>query len=128
MAASGGNEDNEVYAVAKAVDEGEEFDEDDLDALAADKKRIDPLPALDHANIEYDSFAKDFYEEVPEIARMQPAEVPNDAIGHAMLTEGLIQEYKFSTKLYRHQTAARFFQFCILQFAGKIVGHSWQLE
>ena len=43
--------------------------------MAADKKRIDPLPPLDHANIEYDSFAKDFYDEVPAIAQMQPSEV-----------------------------------------------------
>ena len=77
VVASGGNEDDEVYAVAKAMDEAEggDYDEDDLAAIAADKKRIEPLAALDHANIEYDEFSKDFYEEAPEIARMQPAEV-----------------------------------------------------
>ena len=80
VAASGtgdGNEDDEVYAVAKAVDDADDagYDEDDFATVAADKKRIDLLPALDHANIEYEGFAKDFYEEAPEIAQLPAAEV-----------------------------------------------------
>ena len=78
MAAQGGgqgNEDDEVYAVAQAVDDADDVEEPDYAALAADKKRIEPLPVLDHASIEYDSFAKDFYEEASEVASLQPSEV-----------------------------------------------------
>jgi len=33
------------------------------------------MPQVDHSNIEYDDFGKDFYEESPELAAMTPAEV-----------------------------------------------------
>jgi len=33
-----------------------------------DKKKIEPIPALDHSTIEYDAFTKDFYEEKPSIS------------------------------------------------------------
>lgn len=72
-----GNEDDEVYAVAQAVDDAEhaDLDNDDYDAVAGGKQKIEPLPALDHAAIEYDDFAKDFYEEAAAITKMSHAEV-----------------------------------------------------
>lgn len=73
--AANSNEDEEVYAVAEAVDGLDDIDEDNFSALAADKKRIDSLPPLDHANIEYDGFAKDFYDEAPAVAKLTPSEV-----------------------------------------------------
>lgn len=64
--------DDEVYALANAVDAADpQYDEERL----ADKKSIDPLPAVDHSNLEYNDFGKDFYEESPELAAMTPAEV-----------------------------------------------------
>lgn len=72
--ASGYGSDEEVYATARAVDDAEDTDVDGV-AAAVDRKRIQPLPALDHASIEYDDFAKDFYEEHPNLAAMSHAEV-----------------------------------------------------
>ena len=43
-------------------------------AAAADRKRIDPLPPVDHDSIGYDDFAKDFYEEAPDVAALTPEE------------------------------------------------------
>jgi ATP-dependent RNA helicase DDX42 len=76
--ASGYGSDEEVYATAKAVDRAEQYDSDDdpaAVAAAADQHKIEPLPALDHASIEYDDFAKAFYEEDPAVAAMSHAEV-----------------------------------------------------
>ena len=77
MAGAGYNSDEEVYAAARAVDGADQYDSDDnpMGPGVIDKKKIEPLPALDHAAIEYDEFAKDFYEEAPAIAAMTPAEV-----------------------------------------------------
>lgn len=36
---------------------------------------MDALAALDHASLEYDDFAKDFYEEAPEVFAMDDKEV-----------------------------------------------------
>ena len=43
-------------------------------AAAADRKRIDPLPPVNHDSITYEDFAKDFYEEAPDVATMTPEE------------------------------------------------------
>jgi len=43
-------------------------------AAAADRKRIDPLPPVDHDSISYDDVAKDFYEEAPDVAALTPAQ------------------------------------------------------
>ena len=77
MAGAGYNSDEEVYAAARAADGGEQYDSDDnpVGPGVVDRKKIEPLPPLDHGAIEYDDFAKDFYEEAPAIAAMTPAEV-----------------------------------------------------
>jgi ATP-dependent RNA helicase DDX42 len=65
---AGYDSDEEVYAAAKAVDAGMmEYDSDD-NPIVVDKKTIEPIPALDHSTIEYDTFTKDFYEEKPSIS------------------------------------------------------------
>ncbi|ONL97297.1 DEAD-box ATP-dependent RNA helicase 24 [Zea mays] len=72
---AGYDSDEEVYAAAKAVDAGMmEYDSDD-NPIVIDKKKIEPIPALDHSTIEYDAFTKDFYEEKPSISGMSDQEV-----------------------------------------------------
>jgi len=67
---AGYDSDEEVYAAAKAVDAGMvEYDSDD-NPVVMDKKKIEPIPALDHSEIDYESFNKDFYEERPSISGM----------------------------------------------------------
>jgi ATP-dependent RNA helicase DDX42 len=65
---AGYDSDEEVYAAAKAVDAGMvEYDSDD-NPVVLDKKKIEPIPALDHSEIDYEPFSKDFYEEKPSIS------------------------------------------------------------
>lgn len=65
---AGYDSDEEVYAAAKAVDAGViEYDSDD-NPIVLDKKKIEPIPALDHSSIEYEPFNKDFYEEKDSIS------------------------------------------------------------
>ena len=65
---AGYDSDEEVYAAAKAVDAGMvEYDSDD-NPILLDKKKIEPIPALDHSLIDYEAFNKDFYEEKPSIS------------------------------------------------------------
>lgn len=65
---AGYDSDEEVYAAAKAVDAGMiEYDSDD-NPIVLDKKKIEPIPALDHTSIDYEPFNKDFYEETPSIS------------------------------------------------------------
>lgn len=65
---AGYNSDEEVYAAAKAVDAGLiEYDSDD-NPIVADKRKIEPIPALDHSSIDYEPFNKDFYEESASIS------------------------------------------------------------
>ncbi|KAJ8440856.1 hypothetical protein Cgig2_000744 [Carnegiea gigantea] len=72
---AGYDSDEEVYAAAKAVDAGMvEYDSDD-NPIVLDKKKIEPIPALDHSEIEYEAFDKDFYEEKPSISGMSEQEV-----------------------------------------------------
>ncbi len=71
--ASGYGSDEEVYATARAVDDADGYDGAEI-ADATDRKKIEPLPALDHANMEYDDFAKNFYEEAPALKSQTFAE------------------------------------------------------
>lgn len=54
-----------------------EEEEEDLNATAAGiaNKQKKELAKIDHSNVEYTPFRKNFYVEVPEIARMTPEEV-----------------------------------------------------
>ncbi|KAH7676417.1 RNA helicase protein [Dioscorea alata] len=72
---AGYNSDEEVYAAAKAVDAGlVEYDSDD-NPIVVDKRKIEPILALDHSAIEYEPFNKDFYEEKPSISGMTEQDV-----------------------------------------------------
>lgn len=52
-----------------------EYDEDG-NPIAPDKKRIiDPLPPMDHSEIPYEPFQKDFYNEHPDISALTDKEV-----------------------------------------------------
>ncbi|KAK9704760.1 hypothetical protein RND81_07G009300 [Saponaria officinalis] len=72
---AGYDSDEEVYAAAKAVDAGMlEYDSDD-NPVVVDKRKIEPIPALDHTQIDYEGFTKDFYEENPSISGMSEQDV-----------------------------------------------------
>ncbi|XP_078443114.1 P-loop containing nucleoside triphosphate hydrolases superfamily protein [Wolffia australiana] len=72
---AGYDSDEEVYAAAKAVDAGMiDYDSDD-NPVVVDKKKIEPIPALDHSCIDYEPFNKDFYDEKPSISGMTEQEV-----------------------------------------------------
>lgn len=65
---AGYDSDEEVYAAAKAIDAGMlEYDSDD-NPVVTDKRKIEPIPALDHSSIDYEPFNKDFYEETDSIS------------------------------------------------------------
>ncbi|KAI4329807.1 hypothetical protein MLD38_028152 [Melastoma candidum] len=73
---AGYDSDEEVYAAAKAVDAGMvEYDSDDNPVVTSDRKRIEPILPLDHSEIEYDEFNKDFYEEKKSISGMSEQDV-----------------------------------------------------
>ena len=67
--AEGYNSDDEVYATEKAITANQEPEP------AESHQQIGPLAALDHEDIDYEPFAKDFYTPVPKIAKMTAAEV-----------------------------------------------------
>ncbi|PNW75333.1 hypothetical protein CHLRE_12g522850v5 [Chlamydomonas reinhardtii] len=76
-AAGGGggyDSDEEVYAAAKAIEAGGGDDDED-DAAAGGRRGIEALAPLDHTAQVYAEFAKDFYEEAPDIAKMTDPEV-----------------------------------------------------
>lgn len=71
----------QVYQTATAVDaaakaKGPEYDSDDI-LVVPDKfnNTIDPLKPLDHDQIEYEEFNKDFYEPAAEIAALTDGQV-----------------------------------------------------
>ncbi|XP_073395939.1 DEAD-box ATP-dependent RNA helicase 24 isoform X3 [Physcomitrium patens] len=73
---AGYDSDEEVYAAAKAVDNGQiEYDFDDNAIVTLDKKKIESLAPLDHSDLDYDRFSKDFYEESASISSMTEEEV-----------------------------------------------------
>ena len=64
----------------KAIDDDDELDAIDYDAdgnpIAPEKvKHIDPLPPIDHTQITYQPFAKNFYEEHPDIVGLSKIQV-----------------------------------------------------
>uniref|UniRef100_A0A7N0VHD9 RNA helicase n=1 Tax=Kalanchoe fedtschenkoi TaxID=63787 RepID=A0A7N0VHD9_KALFE len=72
---AGYGSDEEVYAAAKAVDAGMvDYDSDD-NPVVIDKKKIEPIPALDHDSIDYEPFNKDFYEEKSSISGLSEQDV-----------------------------------------------------
>ncbi|XP_045796871.1 DEAD-box ATP-dependent RNA helicase 24 isoform X2 [Trifolium pratense] len=72
---AGYDSDEEVYAAAKAVDAGLiDYDSDD-NPIVLDKKKIEPIAPLDHTEIDYEPFTKDFYEETPSISGMSEQDV-----------------------------------------------------
>ncbi|XP_020107971.1 DEAD-box ATP-dependent RNA helicase 24 isoform X2 [Ananas comosus] len=104
---AGYNSDEEVYAAAKAVDAGMiEYDSDD-NPIVLDKRKIEPIPALDHSAIEYDQFNKDFYEEKPSISGMSEQDVADYRKSLAIRVSGfdvskpikLFEDCGFSTAL-----------------------------
>ncbi|KAG2453554.1 hypothetical protein HYH02_001773 [Chlamydomonas schloesseri] len=72
---AGYDSDEEVYAAAKAMEAGGGADDEEDDAAAAGRRGIEALAPLDHGAQVYADFAKDFYEEAPEIAKMTDPEV-----------------------------------------------------
>jgi hypothetical protein len=71
----------QVYATASAVDaaakaQAAEYDSDD-NLIVPDRlgKTIEPLKPLDHDQIEYEEFTKDFYEPAAEIAALTEGQV-----------------------------------------------------
>ncbi|KAJ7565134.1 hypothetical protein O6H91_02G049400 [Diphasiastrum complanatum] len=73
---AGYDSDEEVYAAAKAVDAGlVEYDSDDNAIITVDRKKIEPIPALDHSSIDYSPFSKDFYEEKASISGLSEEEI-----------------------------------------------------
>ncbi|CAG8582827.1 27820_t:CDS:10, partial [Racocetra persica] len=69
------NSDEEVYATAKAIDAQLEYDSDDNPVVEQKRKDIEPLPAVDHSQIEYPEIEKFFYEEHPDIAELSDERV-----------------------------------------------------
>ena len=55
-------------------DEAMEYD-DDGNVIKKEKKIIDPLPPIDHHEIEYEDFSKNFYEEHEEIKALNEHQV-----------------------------------------------------
>ncbi|GKC55379.1 DEAD-box ATP-dependent RNA helicase 24, partial [Tanacetum coccineum] len=86
---AGYNSDEEVYAAAKAVDAGLlEYDEDD-NPIVLDRKRIEPIAALDHSGIDYEAFNKDFYDEKPSVSGMSEQDVAEYRKSLAIRVSGL---------------------------------------
>lgn len=58
-------------------DEVVEYDEEGYPIFVEKSKIIDPLPSIDHSEINYESFSKNFYEEHAEISKMSFFDVVN---------------------------------------------------
>ncbi|CAG8456430.1 2814_t:CDS:10 [Dentiscutata erythropus] len=69
------NSDEEVYATARAIDAQLEYDSDDNPIVEQKRKDIEPLPAVDHSQIEYPEIEKFFYEEHLDIAGLSDERV-----------------------------------------------------
>ncbi|KAI8516128.1 ATP-dependent RNA helicase ddx42 [Branchiostoma belcheri] len=52
-----------------------EYDEDGNPIVPEKSKIIDPLPPIDHSEIDYPNFERNFYEEHGDISKLSPAEV-----------------------------------------------------
>lgn len=80
--------DEEVYATARAIDQGlEEYDSDDnpIGFSQGAKREIAPLPSVDHDQIEYLDISKNLYKEHPDIQALTEERVK------ALRNEGDIQ-------------------------------------
>ncbi|XP_047333912.1 DEAD-box ATP-dependent RNA helicase 24 [Impatiens glandulifera] len=85
---AGYDSDEEVYAAAKAIDAGMlEYDSDD-NPVVVDRRKIEPIAALDHSSIDYEPFNKDFYEEKPSISGMSEQEVAEYRLSQAIRVSG----------------------------------------
>jgi ATP-dependent RNA helicase DDX42 len=68
--------DEEVYATARAVDAAQSGSNlDDLAGVGGGKRDIEPLQKVDHSSITYLEIEKNLYEEHPDIAKLDEAEV-----------------------------------------------------
>lgn len=97
--ASGYGSDEEVYATARAVDDADGYDGAEL-ADTVDRKKIEPLPALDHANIEYDDCVKNFYEEPPALNALSFPEVGSPGHWHTCKTDTAMKQFRFQAVLH----------------------------
>lgn len=61
--------------VNKGSDNEIEYDEDGNPIAPPRKREIDPLPAIDHSEIEYKPFEKNFYTEHEDIANLSRSQV-----------------------------------------------------
>ena len=75
-----------MYQTASAVDaaakaQAPEYDSDD-NLVVPDKlnKTVEPLKPLDHDQIEYEEFTKDFYEPAADIAALTDGQVDFDVL------------------------------------------------
>jgi ATP-dependent RNA helicase DDX42 len=77
-------EDNPMAGVADegSGDEGLEYDEDGNPIAPSKKRFIDPLPPIDHSEIEYKTFEKNFYVLHEEIAKL--TKVQKDELRHKL--------------------------------------------
>jgi ATP-dependent RNA helicase DDX42 len=64
-------EENPTAGLINDEEDNVDYDEDG-NPIMPDKKIIDPLPPIDHTQIKYAEFTKNFYEEHPEIAAVTP--------------------------------------------------------
>lgn len=74
-------EDNPMAGVADENSEDEmEYDEDGNPIVVPKKKIIDPLPSIDHSQIDYPPFEKNFYQPHEEISKL--TKVQKDELRH----------------------------------------------
>ncbi|GMH40606.1 hypothetical protein BSKO_08510 [Bryopsis sp. KO-2023] len=85
---AGYNSDDDVYATAKAADGGVDMEYDSDDNPIVKKRAIEPLPALDHSEIEYPEFAKDFYDVHREVAKMTDEQLADFLKSHQLKISG----------------------------------------
>ena len=75
------DDDNDCGATAK-LSLYDSDEEDDISALAAKKRPIEPLPPLDHSQIAYEPFEKNFYYEDPSVEKLTEEEANEIRLRH----------------------------------------------
>jgi len=84
-------------------EEGEEFEYDSDDNLVVERKReIEQLPPLDHSQIEYAAFKRDFYVEPEEVAQMSESEVHDYRQMYDIRVEGPLARIPRPAKTFNH--------------------------
>lgn len=68
-------EENPEFGVIPEEDEAFDYDEEGNPIIHAKKAPIDPLPPIDHSDIDYDPFEKNFFTETEDIAKLSPTDV-----------------------------------------------------